>query len=143
MGISVPRMILGGLVAGFVINLGELAVNVWWLGDAWADVLTTLGLQATARDVVIWGLGAFVIGIVGVWIYAAATPRYGPGWRTALRAGFALWLAVFVYAGIAMYWMDAVSGWMTAVAVIWGLIEVEVGVYLGAWLYREGELAAT
>jgi hypothetical protein len=71
----------------------------------------------------------------------ASTPRYGPGWKTALRAGFALWLAVFVYAAIGMYWMDVVPGWMATVATIWGLVEVELAVYLGAWLYREGEMA--
>ena len=143
MGISVPRMILGGLVAGFVINLGELAVNVVWLGDAWTAVLAGIGLHVTTMDLVLCGLGSFVLGIVGVWIYAAATPRYGPGWKTALRAGFALWVAVFLYAGLGMMWMDAFPVWMGVVVMVWGLVEVEVGVYLGAWLYREGELAAS
>jgi len=142
MGISVPRMILGGLVAGFVINLGELAVNVFWLGDAWSQALTGLGLEAGVGDMALWGLGSFAVGIVGLWIYAAATPRYGPGWRTALRAGFALWVATFVFAGIGMVWLNAFPGWLVAVAMIWGLVEVELGIYLGAWLYREGELAA-
>jgi hypothetical protein len=143
MGISVPRMILGGLVAGLVINLGELAVNVWWLGDAWSDVLSGFGLQASMGDLVVWGLGSFVLGIVGLWIYAASTARYGPGWRTALRAGFALWVAAFGYAGLGMMWMDTFPGWLVAVAMIWGLVEIELGIYLGAWLYREGELATT
>ena len=143
MAISVPRMILGGLVAGLVINLGELAVNVFWLGDAWNDILTRLGFEATVGDILVWGLGSFVLGIVGLWIYAASTPRYGPGWRTALRAGFALWVATFIYMGIGMMWMDVFPGWLVAVAMTWGLVEVEIGVYLGAWLYREGELAVT
>jgi hypothetical protein len=141
MGISMPRLILGGLVAGFVVNLGELAVNVFWLGDAWRDVLLALGLHVGTLDLVMCGLGSFVLGIVGVWIYAASRPRYGPGWRTALRAGLALWAVTFGYAGIGMAWMDAIPGWLTAVAVAWGLVEVLGGVYLGAWLYREGELA--
>jgi len=143
MGVNAPRMILGGLVAGFVINLGELAVNVWWLGDAWTDVLLALGLHVSVADLVVGGLGSFVLGIVGVWIYAASSARYGPGWKTSLRAGFALWVAAFGYAGMGMAWMDAFPGWLVAVAMIWGLVEVELGVYLGAWLYRSGELAAT
>jgi hypothetical protein len=129
-------------VAGFVINLGELAVHVWWLGDTWGDILSGLGLEATVGDLVIWGAGAFILGIVGVWIYAASTPRYGSGWRNALRAGFALWVATFTYAGIGMLWMGTFPTWLVAVVLMWGLVEVEVGVYLGAWLYREGELAA-
>ena len=100
MGISVPRMVLGGLVAGLVINLGELAVNVFWLGSAWSGALAQLGLEVAVGDLVVWGIGSFVLGIVGVWIYVAAWPRYGPGAWTALRAGFALWVATFVYAGI-------------------------------------------
>jgi hypothetical protein len=41
MGISVPRLVLSGLVAGLIINLGEVAVNVWLLGDRWAAVRAT------------------------------------------------------------------------------------------------------
>lgn len=40
-----------------------------------------------------------------------------------------------------MMWMDAFPAWLGVVVMVWGLVEVELGVYLGAWLYREGELA--
>jgi hypothetical protein len=52
-------------------------------------------------------------------------------------------VAVFGYAGMGMLWMNAFPGWLVVVAMIWGLVEVELAVYLGAWLYREGELATT
>lgn len=66
MGISVPRLVLSGLVAGFIINLGELAVNVWLLGDAWAAALAGYGVHLDMPALVLWGLGSFVFGIVGV-----------------------------------------------------------------------------
>lgn len=33
-----------------------------------------------------------VEGIVAVWLYAVIRPRYGPGPKTALLAGFTVWL---------------------------------------------------
>lgn len=143
MGVSVPRTILGGLVAGLVMNLGELAVNVWLLGDVWSGALAGLGISVGVEDLLLWGLGSFLVGIVGVWIYAAISTRYGPGSRTALRAGFAVWVVTFAYAGIGMMGISTLPAWLLPVCLVWGLVEVEVAVYLGAWLYREGELAAS
>jgi len=141
MGINVPRMVVSGLVAGFILNLGELAVNVWLLGDAWTAVLAQLGLQVDWTSGALWGLGSFVVGIVAVWIYAAIRPRYGPGAMTALRAGVAVWAITYLYAMIGLAGTVAMPAWLLLAGLGWGLVEVALAVYVGAWLYREGELA--
>ena len=141
MGINVPRMVLSGLVAGLVLNLGELAVNVWLLGDAWTVLLAQLGLQVDWTAMAMWGLGSFVVGIVGIWIYAAIRPRYGPGGRTALRAAVAVWSVTYLWAMIGLTGTVAIPAWLLFGGLGWGLLEMAVAIYVGAWLYREGELA--
>lgn len=141
MGINVPRLVISGLVAGFVINLGELAVNVWLLGDAWSRALAGMGLAMDMPALVHWGIGSFVLGIVGVWIYAAIRPRYPAGTSSALRAALALWAATYLYVGIGMMGTTDLPTWLLLSALVWGLVEMGVAVYVGAWMYRSGELA--
>lgn len=138
--ISVGRVVVGGLVAGFVVNLGELGLNVWLLGDAWSAALARLGVDVDAPALVLWGAGSFVLGIVGVWIYAAASARYGPGATTALRAGAAVWAAAFFVPAVGFFVTGPFPRSLIAMALGWGLVEVWLAVYLGAWIYREGEL---
>jgi hypothetical protein len=141
MGISVPRLVLSGLVAGFIINLGELAVNVWLLGRRWATVLAGMGIHLDMPALVLWGIGSFVVGIVGVWIYVAIRPRYAPGGSTALRAALAVWAVTYLYVMIGLLGASLVPKGLLLGSAAWGLVEMAVAVYVGAWLYREGELA--
>lgn len=143
MGINVPRLVLGGLVAGFIINLGELAVNVWLLGDAWTAALAPLGISVDAPAMAIWGLASFILGTVGVWIYAAIRPCYPSGTPSALRAGGALWAATYLYAAVGAAGTLDLPAALVLGSLLWGFVEMLVAVYVGAWLYRSGELAAT
>lgn len=139
--VDMGRVIVGGLVAGLIVNLGELAVNVWLLGDAWSAALAGLGLSFDTASLILWGAGSFVLGIVGVWIYASAGARYGPGPVTALRAGAAVWAAAFLFPSIGLLGAGPFPRGLVAIALAWGLVEVCLAVYMGSWLYREGELA--
>lgn len=136
-----PRVLVGGLIAGLIVNLGELAVNVWLLGGEWSIVLRGMGLSVDPAALVLWGTGSFVIGIVGVWIYAASSARYGPGPSTALRAGVAVWAIAFLVPTVGFLGMGTIPRSLIAIGLVTGLIEVCLGTYVGSWLYREGELA--
>lgn len=141
MGINLPRLVLSGLVAGFVINLGELAVNVWILGDAWTAALTPFGVTLDLPALVLWGLGSFVLGIVGVWIYAAIRHCYTGGTGAALRAGVALWAVTYLYVGVGALGTVSLPRGLLVAGVAWGLVEMVLAVYVGAWMYRSAELA--
>jgi len=141
MGINVPRVIVSGLVAGLVLDLGELAVNVGLLGDAWTAVLAQLGLRLDWMAMALWGLGSFIVGIVGMWIYAAIRPRYSPGAMTALRAAVAVWAVTYLYAMIGLLGTVALPMWLLFAGLGWGLVEMALAIYVGSWLYREGGLA--
>jgi len=136
-----PRLLVGGLIAGLIVNLGELAVNVWVLGSHWNIVLRGMGVTVDPAALVLWGIGSFVIGFVGVWIYAASSTRYGPGPRTALRAGLAVWAIAFLVPTVGFMGMGNIPRWLIGIGLLTGLIEVCLGTYIGSWLYREGELA--
>lgn len=142
MGVSVPRLVLSGLVAGFIINLGELAVNVWLLGDAWAAVLAGFGIHMGLPALALWGLGSFVVGIVGLWIYVAIGPRYASGGARVLRAAAAVWAVTYLYAGIGLLGTSQIPRALLLGSVAWGFLEMALAVYVGAWLYGKGELAA-
>jgi hypothetical protein len=87
--INLARVLRGGLLAGLVINVGELILNSMVLASEWAEFLEQLGLDPTfsAPQLVAGAIITFIYGIVLVWIYAAIRPRFGPGPRTAVIAG--------------------------------------------------------
>ena len=134
------RVVLGGLLAGVVINLVEYVTNGVILKDAWARAMQALGKPAalSAGTIAIFILWGFLLGIAAVWIYAAIRPRYGAGPPTAVRAGFAAWaLAVFL-SNLSMYPMGLFPARQLAITTVVALVEIVLGTIAGAWLYKEG-----
>src|SRR5215472_2041248 len=93
------RVILGGLLAGVVINIVEYITNGVVLREAWGRAMQALGKPAeiSGGAIVMFNVWGFLLGIAAVWVYAAIRTRYGSGPNTAIRAGLAAWaLAVFL-----------------------------------------------
>src|SRR5471030_222294 len=91
--INWTRVLLGGLLAGLVINIVEFITNGVVLAADWDAAMkkagtTTMGGGAMGA-LVIWG---FLMGIGAIWLYAAARPRFGPGMKTAVLTGVAFWV---------------------------------------------------
>jgi hypothetical protein len=82
--INLGRVLMGGLLTGLIINVGEFILNVPILGATYEAALADAGLQTSPSEMVIWPLYAFAMGILAVWVYAAIRPRFGPGVRTAV-----------------------------------------------------------
>jgi len=129
------RVVLGGIAAGFVINVLEGAFG-FLMHSEWEAAMKTLkppGAAVMASHLV-W---SFVIGVAAIWLYAAIRPRYGPGAATALRAGFAVWLfvhATFSFAAGSMGFLPPKIMWISA---LWSLPETFAATLAGAWIYRE------
>ncbi len=141
--INTGRVILGGLVAGLVMNASEAFLHAGVLAADGAKLVEDwkrLGLEMDIKpSLILWLIGiTFVLGILAVWTYAAIRPRFGPGPKTALCAGLAVWAMSYLYAGV---YIDAgIVVWpakLTWLPVVWGLVEVPVATLLGAWVYRE------
>ena len=136
--ISLLRVVLGGLVAGVVINVFEFVLNGYFLANDWRDLMESLHLPQLGMDesISLIVLG-FVTGIAAVWTYAAIRPRFGTGPKTAVYAALLIWVTVY-FLGNAF---PMVSGTRThAIAytvMIVGVIEIVLATLAGAFFYKE------
>jgi len=70
--INLGRVILGGIVAGFIINLFEYVLNGIVLAGQWTDLMTSLNRpQLGMNEIVVFNIMSFVLGLAAVWTYAA------------------------------------------------------------------------
>ena len=136
--INLPRVILGGLVAGLVVNIGEFLLNDVILRDQMREFFARFRLPDPGGSfLAVAVLLTFVLGIVIVWIYAAIRPRLGLGPKTAICAGLLAWFFVYVYTGILNGMIFQVPTNFIVIALVWGAVEYVVAALAGAWLYRE------
>lgn len=63
--------------------------------------------------------------------------------RNAGHAGAALWAVTYLYVAVGALGTAALPVGLVLGSTLWGLVELCLAVYVGAWLYQEGELAAT
>ena len=96
--INLSRVILGGVVAGIVIDVCEGILNGVILKQQWAAVFASLGKASdtlSVKQIVAFNVWGLVAGIITVWLYAGLRARYGPGPRTAILAGLTVWSLAF------------------------------------------------
>lgn len=135
---NIKRILLGGLLAGVVINIGEGILNAVILADEYQAMMEAHGLVEASWAMVGYPLGAFLIGFVLAWLYAAVRPRFGPGWQTAARLGLAVFLITYLVPGSWFAAMGLTMGGATmALSVVWGLAEMVLASVAAAWVYQE------
>lgn len=136
--INMGRVLLGGLLAGVVLNIGEFLFNgvlmanqmkEWMAQHNLTDPGTTFLVVATVLT--------FFLGIVMVWLYALIRARLGPGPKTAIVAALIMWFAVGVYSGIIYGLICAVPVNLILIGIAWCLVEYVLGALAGSWLYKE------
>lgn len=138
------RVLLGGLFAGLIINIVEFVTHGLILQAEWAETMQALGKpsEMPASAIVIFNLWGFLLGIGAVWLYAGIRTRYGPGPKTALRAGAAAWFLGVALPTLGYMPLELFPVSLTIIAVLVGLAELLVATTAGAWLYKEGGAAA-
>jgi hypothetical protein len=139
--LNTSRILAGGAIAGLLMNVGEAALHGGVLGADAERLYSSLNVPPPAppANVPILIGATFLIGFVAIWLYAAIRPRFGPGPRTAVIAGVAVWILSHVWSGV--YLAHGFAGiiplklaWLP---VIWGLFEAVLATLAGAALYRE------
>lgn len=138
--ISYGRVILGGIVAGIVLNILAYLVDGVMLARLWSDGMGMLGHPAafTARTLVWFNLIGFAAGIAVVWIYAAIRPRFGAGVKTAVYAGLIVWfIGTLLPNASFMYAMKLFGGRVTLLTTLGAIVEVVAAAIAGAALYKE------
>ena len=138
------RVILGGLLAGLVINIVEFITNGVVLREAWGQAMQALGkpAQLPAGAIVIFNIWGFLLGIAAVWLYAAIRPRYGAGPTTAIRAGLFAWAVAVFLANLGNYPLGLFPTRLLVITSSVALVEIVVATLVGAWLYKEEEVVA-
>jgi len=132
------RVFLGGLLAGVVINIIEYVVHSILLAEDWKQVQAKMGpAWETTGAMIFYIVLGFVIGIFAIWFYAAIRPRYGPGPKTAVGAGVAVWLIGYLVPTLGSLPMGFLPTRLWTITVIVGLVEVIVATLVGAWTYKE------
>jgi hypothetical protein len=137
-GINVGRVIGGGLLAGVLMNVVDGLTNGAILNARWAEETRRLGIEMSAqsRSLAGWLTFDFLCGIVLVWLYASIRPRYGPGPKTAVVAGLAVWIITHLM--FAAWWFTGLFSFgLVAASTLGGLVAAVGGALAGCALYKE------
>jgi hypothetical protein len=141
MAINTQKVLLGGLVAGAVMNVIDLVTNTYILGarmkaesDAFKPGMSDQMMSGKA--VAGYIIMDFVLGILLVWTYAAIRPRFGPGIRTATYAAGLFWiLTAILLSGYMHMGMMSPGLWWTFAFI--GLVNYLLSAWAGAKFYTE------
>ena|SRR5688500_13996440 len=138
MTINMGRVVLGGLLAGLIINVGEFILNDFILAAQMRTWMAAHNFADPGGSFIACAVGlTFVMGIAIVLTYALIRPRLGPGVKTAIFAGLLMWFGACVYSGSIYGMLFGVSTNVIALAVGWCLLEYVLAAIAGAWVYKE------
>ncbi len=136
--INFGRVLLGGIVAGLLINVGEVVLNGIILRPHIEADLKRMGLTPPGTGFGLLAVGlTFIFGILAVLLYAMIRSRLGPGPKTALILALVLWFCLYAYCGTINMLLISVPPKIILMILGWGLIEYPLGILAGAALYKE------
>ena len=140
MKMNMSKVLMGGLIAGVVLNVIDFVTQKYMLGPKFMAELDVfkpgMGSSMQGNSPIAYILMDLLMGILLVGLYAAIRPRFGAGPRTAIYS------AIFVWAisGIACYSyldMGMMSGGLWGEFSIVALITLAIGTTVGAKFYSE------
>jgi hypothetical protein len=132
------RVILGGILAGVIIDASEFLINGVILAKDWSASLAKLNLPDVSTNAIInFNIIGLITGIAAVWLYAAIRPRYGAGAMTAVMAGLAIWLVGFALPSAGEIGLGLAPQQTAMTAAGLALMELIIASIVGAWVYKE------
>ena len=143
--INTGKVIAGGLLAGLVANAFDFVTNMYLLLPDWQALATAHNMDPAAMNTPgvagTWITVDFLYGILIVWTYAAIRPRLGQGVKTALCAGYLLFVAAtLVLFGFTMMGIFTMTLFVKgSLAAIVSTLAASVA---GAAIYKEGGATA-
>jgi hypothetical protein len=136
--INLGRVLLGGFVAGLILNVGEIVLNDIILGPHIEADMKRMGLTPPGMGFALLAVSlTFVFGIVAILLYAMMRARLGPGPKTALFTALILWFCLYAYCGTINMLLINVPPKLILMILAWGIVEYPLGILAGAWLYKE------
>ena len=136
--INVGRVVMGGLLAGLIVNVSEFILNGVVFAKEMEDAMKALNRPAMDNSMIVWfTVFGFALGIVTVWLYAAIRPRFGPGQKTAAFAALVVWVLAYLYPSAFIGVMQLFSAKLMVIGALWGLPEIVIATVAGAKFYTE------
>lgn len=136
--INYGRVIIGGLLAGLILTIGETILNVVVVADQWETFMEQRNLPGESTGmIVMWTLWNFVLGLLLVLLYALIRPRCGAGAKTAAWTGVFMWFLVWFMCFGAIGLSFGMPSSLIVTSLVWGFVEVILAALAGGWAYRE------
>ncbi|MFL5464247.1 MAG: hypothetical protein ACJ791_00545 [Gemmatimonadaceae bacterium] len=141
MAMNTKKVVIGGLVAGVVLNVIDFVANTFILGarmkaesDAFKPGISDQMMSGSS--IASYVIMDFVLGLALIWTYAAVRPRFGPGLRTASFVALLFWLLALIFtAGFRQMGMMSPGLWWMFAFV--GLVNFLLAAWAGARIYSE------
>jgi len=136
--INVGRVLLGGIIAGIILSVGEFVLNEKVLGAQMKAFFTAHNFKEPAGSFLPIAVGlTVVLGVVIVLGYAAIRPRFGAGPKTAIMAALFAWFGIYLYTGVINGLLFGIPTNTMLLVLVWGLVEYIIATMVGAALYGE------
>jgi hypothetical protein len=136
--INLGRVVIGGLLAGLIINVGEFILNGLLLEEQMNAAMAALNKPPINPNMIMFFvLFGFGLGCMLVWTYAAIRPRFGAGVKTAVCASSLVWALSYLYPNLFMVITGIFPTNLVVMATVWGLVEANLAGIAGAWAYTE------
>ncbi len=136
--INLQKVVVGGLVAGVVLNVFDFLVYGVWLKNDMNAAMVALNKPAITSNMILWFVFLdFLYGIWLVWLYAAIRPRFGAGPKTAVTAGVAMWVLFGLLNTLAQAPMGLFPQRLMVIPVVVTLITWPIAAAAGAKFYTE------
>lgn len=136
--INVSRVIMGGLLAGVVLNVIDFVMYGMVLKADLDSAMHALGKPPVNNQMIaIFVALDFLFGIYLVWLYAAIRPRFGAGPRTAVIAGVGYWVLFGLLHALSEAPMGLFPMNLTISTTAVTLVEAVLATLVGAKLYTE------
>lgn len=136
--INMRKVIVGGLVAGVLLNVVDFVMFGIVLKDQMAAAMAAANRPPMSNAQIPWFVFLdFVCGVFLVWLYAAIRPRFGAGPGTAVKAGLAAWFAIGLLNALFMWPSAFMPHNLTIITLAVYLVEAPLAAVVGAKFYTE------
>jgi len=136
--INLKGVIIGGLVAGVVLNIVDFVLFGVVLKDQMAAMMQAMGKPAISSGQMIWFTCIdFLFGIYLVWLYAAIRPRFGAGPGTAVKAGLVAWVVAGLLHALFEWPMGMMPQNTLVLVTLVALVQQPLAAVVGAKFYTE------
>ncbi|MFN2570247.1 MAG: hypothetical protein ABR537_01355 [Gemmatimonadales bacterium] len=137
--INMQKVIIGGLIAGVVLNAIDTVLYGVILKPQMAAAILAIGKPPMSNAQIPWYVFLdFVTGGFLVWLYAAMRPRFGAGPATAAKAGIAAWFVGSLLTTLFMWPGSVMPHNLMITTTLASLIEWPLAAVVGAKFYLEG-----